>query len=168
MKIQRLFTKETTGPYFDIQWEKRVSEIRNKDGSRVFHMDGVIVPSFWSQIATDIIAQKYFRKAGIPADKARSWEEFVPEGQRTLAGPSPLPGSEHDARQVFHRLAYTWMVWGKENKYFDTDADARAFYDELCYMLAHQIAAPNSPQWFNTGLFAVYGIEGPSDRKSVV
>ncbi|HQK33364.1 MAG TPA: adenosylcobalamin-dependent ribonucleoside-diphosphate reductase [Spirochaetales bacterium] len=162
MKIKRYYTTETSGPYFDIQWEKRVSEIRNKDGSQVFYMNGVVAPSSWSQIATDILAQKYFRKAGVPGDKARSWEAFVPEQQRALAGPSPVPGSEHDARQVFHRLAYTWMLWGKEGGYFDTDEDARAFYDELCYMLAHQIAAPNSPQWFNTGLYAVYGIEGPS------
>lgn len=162
MKIQRHYTTATSGPYFDIQWEKRVSEIRNKDGSQVFYMNGVIVPSSWSQIATDIIAQKYFRKAGVPANKARSWEALVPEDQRVLAGPSPVPGSEHDARQVFHRLAYTWMLWGKEGGYFDTNDDAKAFYDELCYMLAHQIAAPNSPQWFNTGLYAVYGIEGPS------
>lgn len=162
MKFERRFTKKGKGPYAGITWEKRTSEIRNPNGKLVFHMDSVIVPSFWSQIATDIIAQKYFRKAGIPADKARAWEAFVPESQRQLAGDSPIPGSEHDARQVFHRLAYTWCAWGRKAGYFDSDDDEKAFYDELLYMLAHQMAAPNSPQWFNTGLHSVYEIEGPA------
>ncbi len=162
MKFERHFTKKDSGPYRDIKWERRVSEIRNPDGKSVFKMEGAVVPSTWSQIATDIIAQKYFRKAGVPADKARSWEAFVPKNQHVLAADSPLPGAEHDARQVFHRLAYTWRIWGKSAGYFDTEEDESAFYDELLYMLARQIAAPNSPQWFNTGIHAVYGIEGPA------
>ena len=162
MKFERLFTTERSGPYEGIVWEKRLSEIRNPDGKAVFKMEGAIVPSTWSQIATDIIAQKYFRKAGVPEKEARQWEAFVPESQRSLAGESPKSGTEHDARQVFHRLAYTWMTWGSEAGYFDAEEDKRAFYDEVLYMLARQMAAPNSPQWFNTGLHAVYGIEGPA------
>jgi ribonucleoside-diphosphate reductase alpha chain len=162
MKFDRLFTKKESGPYKGIKWERRVSEIRNPDGKAVFRMEGAVVPSTWSQIATDIIAQKYFRKAGVPSDKARAWEAFVPKNQLDLAADSPLPGAEHDSRQVFHRLAYTWKIWGQEAGYFDTEEDAAAFYDELLYMLARQIAAPNSPQWFNTGIHAVYGIEGPA------
>ncbi|MBN1520672.1 MAG: adenosylcobalamin-dependent ribonucleoside-diphosphate reductase [Spirochaetales bacterium] len=162
MKIERRFTKAGKGPYEGITWEKRVSEIRNTDGRVAFRMDGVVVPSTWSQIATDIMAQKYFRKAGVPDDKADAWRAWVPEKQQAMAGPSPKQGSEHDARQVFHRLAYTWLLWGKKAGYFETEADEKAFYDELCYMLAHQMAAPNSPQWFNTGLHAVYGLEGPA------
>ncbi len=162
MKIERRFTKTGRGPYEGITWERRISEIRNLDGRIVFHMDGVVVPAGWSQIATDIIAQKYFRKAGVPEDRERSWEAFVPEEQRALAGPSPKPGSEHDARQVFHRLAFTWLEWGKREGWFDTEEDGRAFYEETCAMLARQMAAPNSPQWFNTGLHSVYAIEGPA------
>ena len=162
MKIDRLFTTAGKGPYEGIRWEKRVSEIRNPDGKAVFRMDGVIVPSTWSQIATDIIAQKYFRKAGVPGDKADAWRAWVPASQQGLAGPSPVAGSEHDARQVFHRLAYTWTLWGKESGYFDSKADEKAYYDEICFMLANQMGAPNSPQWFNTGLHAVYGLEGPA------
>ncbi|HTX72424.1 MAG TPA: adenosylcobalamin-dependent ribonucleoside-diphosphate reductase [Rectinemataceae bacterium] len=162
MKFDRLFTTEQSGPYEGIVWERRLSEIRNPDGKAVFHMEGAVVPSTWSQIATDIIAQKYFRKAGVPADRARNWESYVPERQRALAGDSPMPEAEHDARQVFHRLAYTWMTWGSEAGYFDGERDAKAFYDEILYMLSRQMAAPNSPQWFNTGLHAVYGIEGPA------
>ena len=105
MKIERLFTKKDTGPYRDITWEKRKSEIRNPDGRIVFKLDGVVVPSTWSQIAADILAQKYLRKAGVPEDKAEAWRAFLPKDQQTLAGPSPNAGSEHDARQVFHRLA---------------------------------------------------------------
>jgi len=162
MKIKRLFTKAGRGPYEGIEWEKRRSEIRNPNGTSVFSMDSVIVPSFWSPIASDIIAQKYFRKAGVPKDKALDWTKFVPSSQTTLSEADVGDDSEHDARQVFHRLAYTWCLWGRQANYFDTDEDEKAFYDEICYMLAHQIAAPNSPQWFNTGLHAVYGIEGPA------
>jgi ribonucleoside-diphosphate reductase alpha chain len=162
MKITRRFTKAGKGPYAQITWEKRVSEIRNPDGRVVFRMDDVIVPSTWSQIATDIIAQKYFRKAGVDPAKAELWRSFVPADQQVLAGPSPKEGSEHDARQVFHRLAYTWLLWGKKAGYFDSEADELAYYDETCHMLAKQMAAPNSPQWFNTGLHSVYELEGPA------
>jgi ribonucleoside-diphosphate reductase alpha chain len=160
MKYERLFTESGASPYKGIRWEKRRSEIRNATGEALFEEDTVIVPSFWSQIATDIIAQKYFRKAGVPADRIYAWMDWLGEGP----GEFPLPedGAEHDARQVFHRLAYTWMDWGQRSRYFDSEEDARAFYDETCYMLARQIAAPNSPQWFNTGLYAVYGIAGPA------
>jgi ribonucleoside-diphosphate reductase alpha chain len=182
MKIQRLFTDPLSGPYKGIIWEKRKSEIRTPDGKAIFQEETVIVPSFWSQIATDIIAQKYFRKAGVPADKIYAWKEWglpgehaggnLPEETETAGGKRGRAGdpgenlledgAEHDARQVFHRLAYTWMDWGRQNGYFDTGEDQRAFYDETCYMLARQMAAPNSPQWFNTGLYAVYGIDGPA------
>jgi ribonucleoside-diphosphate reductase alpha chain len=161
MKIKRKFTRPGEGPYVGIEWVKRMSEIRRTDGRVVFSMDDIVVPSFWSQIATDIIAQKYFRKAGVPAEKEGAWTVFVPESQRML-WKSRADGSEHDVRQVFHRLALTWTEWGENSGYFDSREDAAAFYDETLYMLAHQMAAPNSPQWFNTGLFAVYGIEGPS------
>ncbi|GHU17901.1 hypothetical protein FACS1894163_09340 [Spirochaetia bacterium] len=163
MKIERYFTEAGAGPYKDIIWEKRKSEIRNPDGKAIFLEETVIVPAFWSQIAADIIAQKYFRKAGVPKDKIYAWKEWggAPGAKDPGAG-LPEDGAEHDARQVFHRLAYTWMDWGRQNKYFDSEADEKAFYDETCYMLAHQLAAPNSPQWFNTGLYAVYGIDGPA------
>ncbi|GHU82634.1 vitamin B12-dependent ribonucleotide reductase [Spirochaetia bacterium] len=163
MIIKRLFTESESGPYKDMVWEKRKSEIRNPDGKAIFSEDTVIVPSFWSQIATDIIAQKYFRKAGIPADKRYEWRKWASEpGPEDPGKELPEDGAEHDTRQVFHRLAYTWMDWGQQQGYFESPGDAKAFYDETCYMLAHQIAAPNSPQWFNTGLYAVYGIDGPA------
>ena len=139
MKINRYFTSAKGGAFEGIEFVPRTSEIRNPDGSRVFHMEGVMVPSSWSQVATDIIAQKYFRKAGVPQSES---------------------GGETDSRQVFHRLAGCWRYWGEKHGYFDTDDDAQAFYDELCHMLATQKAAPNSPQWFNTGLYYAYGIEG--------
>jgi ribonucleoside-diphosphate reductase alpha chain len=141
MKIDRYFTTAKGGAYEGIEFTPRTSEIRNPDGSRVFHMEGVMVPSSWSQVATDIIAQKYFRKAGVPRTDGSE-------------------GSETDSRQVFHRLAGCWRYWGEKHGYFDSNEDAQAFYDELAYMLATQKAAPNSPQWFNTGLYFAYGIEG--------
>ena len=164
MKVQRFFTDCESGPYFDIVWERRKSEIRNPNGKAIFSEDTVIVPAFWSQIASDIIAQKYFRKAGVPKDKIYEWKKWAKMGNNPEDPGNTLPedGSEHDSRQVFHRLAFTWLEWGRKNNYFDSQEDENAFYDETCYMLAHQFAAPNSPQWFNTGLYSVYGIDGPA------
>jgi ribonucleoside-diphosphate reductase alpha chain len=141
MEINRYFTKEGQDPYAGIAFEPRTSEIRNPDGSVVFRMENVMVPSHWSQVATDILAQKYFRKAGVPQADGSD-------------------GSETDSRQVFHRLAGCWRHWGEKFGYFDTESDAQTFYDELVHMLARQVAAPNSPQWFNTGLHFAYGITG--------
>ncbi|OHD73328.1 MAG: ribonucleoside-diphosphate reductase, adenosylcobalamin-dependent [Spirochaetes bacterium RBG_16_67_19] len=154
MKIERRFTRAGRGPYEGLAFEPRVSEIRQPDGRLVFRQEDVKVPSGWSQIAADILAQKYFRKTGVPQEGK--------EGKAATSGTQPAKGGETDARQVFHRLAHTWTDWGRRNGYFDSDADAQAFYDELCYCLARQMAAPNSPQWFNTGLYAVYGIKGPA------
>jgi ribonucleoside-diphosphate reductase alpha chain len=123
VKIERKFTVEGKGPYEGIEWTSRTSEIRNTDGKAVFFMEGVVVPSSWSQIATDIIAQKYFRKAGIPAEKAGAWNSFVPESQRSLWKKGKADHGETDARQVFHRLAFTWTQWGKGAGYFDSEAD---------------------------------------------
>lgn len=136
MKFTRKYSRDGQ-PYHDIKFVERTSELKNEDGSKASRVISVTVPDFWSQIATDILAQKYLRKAGVPET-----------------------GMETDARQVFHRLAGCWADWGMKHKYFDTEADKAAFYDEVCYMLAHQMAAPNSPQWFNTGIFWAYGITG--------
>jgi len=171
MQIKRLFTEAGKDPLSSIKFVKRKSEIRNPDGSLVFKMDDVSVPENWSQVATDILAQKYFRKAGIPKLLVKAKEEGIPEWLRPSVEDKErleaLPEddrytSERDARQVFHRLAGCWTYWGWKGKYFNTEEDARAFYEELVYMLANQFAAPNSPQWFNTGLNWAYGITGPS------
>ncbi|HET8578166.1 MAG TPA: adenosylcobalamin-dependent ribonucleoside-diphosphate reductase, partial [Methylomirabilota bacterium] len=155
MKIVRRFTREAQSPYAGIEFDQRVSEIKNPDGSTVFRQEGILVPAAWSAVATDILAQKYFRKSGVP--------QLDPDGRPLLDKEGrPVLGGERDARQVFHRLAGCWSYWGEQHGYFDSQADARAFYDELCYMLATQVAAPNSPQWFNTGLHYAYGLTGPA------
>ncbi len=171
MKIERKFTRAGQGAYADIAFTTTASEIRNPDGSVVFRLDAVEIPAGWSQVAGDVIAQKYFRKAGVPAALKRVPEEGVPEFLwRSVADEAALAklpeearyGGETSARQVFHRLAGTWAYWGWKGGYFDSEADARAYYDEMRHMLASQRAAPNSPQWFNTGLHWAYGIDGPS------
>ncbi|MDR1389636.1 MAG: adenosylcobalamin-dependent ribonucleoside-diphosphate reductase [Treponema sp.] len=162
MKIQRYFTSPGQGPYQGIVWEKRRSEIRNPDGKTIFSEETLIVPRAWSQIAGDILAQKYFRKAGVPAEKAGDWQRWLPPLEASDIFPLPGDGAEHDARQVFHRLALTWLQWGTGKNFFDDEDDKKAFYDETCFMLARQMGAPNSPQWFNTGLYNVYGIDGPA------
>jgi len=171
MRIERHYTKAGQSPYDEIAFRLTKSEIRNPDGSVVFSLDGIEVPASWSQVAADVLAQKYFRKAGIPAHLTRVEEnavpsflwravpdeaalETLPKGERYL--------SEISAKQVFDRLAGAWAYWGWKGKYFDTEEDASAFYDEMRFMLAKQMAAPNSPQWFNTGLHWAYGINGPS------
>jgi ribonucleoside-diphosphate reductase alpha chain len=161
MEIQRRFTRSGESPYAGIGFESRTSEIRNPDGTVIFHQDNVVVPSHWSQIATDILAQKYFRKRGVPASAADAWTRGTAATTPAASDKAPAQG-EGDARQVFHRLAFTWTDWGRRHGYFSTPEDAQAFYDELCHMLARQMAAPNSPQWFNTGLHAVYGLRGPA------
>lgn len=152
MKINRLFTRKEKGPYAGMEFEKRTSEVRNVDGSSKFNME-VTVPASWSQVATDIIAQKYFRKTGVPQRDEKGKTILDDNG-------NPILGGETDARQVFDRLAGCWRTWGEKYKYFDSKEDADAFQDELAYMLANQMAAPNSPQWFNTGLHSAYGIAG--------
>ncbi len=150
-------------------WTLRSSRIADPDGRVIFEATEIEVPEFWSQVAVDILAQKYFRKAGVPAITKPVEEAGMPEWlQRRIPDHealSKLPEdqryiSEKSARQVFHRLAGTWTYWGYRHNYFATEEDAKIFYDELCYMLAHQIAAPNSPQWFNTGIHWAYGIDG--------
>lgn len=146
MHISRSFTKSGQDPLTGIPFVGRTSRITKLDGTVVFEAKDVMVPESWSQVAVDILAQKYFRRKGIDAAN----------------------GGEKDARQVFHRLAGCWRHWGQQHGYFDTPEDAQAFYDELVYMLANQMCAPNSPQWFNTGLHYAYGISGPAQGHSYV
>ncbi|KGJ19029.1 vitamin B12-dependent ribonucleotide reductase [Paracoccus sanguinis] len=171
MKIDRRYTTTETGAYGGIDFVTTTSEIRNPDGTVVFRNDAVEVPEGWSQVASDVIAQKYFRKAGVPARLKRVKEKGVPEFLwRSVADEAALAAlpegernvGETSARQVFDRLAGAWAYWGWKGGYFTTEADARAYYDEMRHMLARQMGAPNSPQWFNTGLHWAYGIDGPS------
>jgi ribonucleoside-diphosphate reductase alpha chain len=170
MRIERRFTKDTQSAYGGIAFRKALSEIKNPDGSVVFRLDNIDVPEQFSQVASDILAQKYFRKAGVPARLKRVEENNVPSFLwRSVADEAELAklpeneryGSETDARQVFTRLAGTWTYWGWKGGYFKSEDDARAFMDELSFMLATQRVAPNSPQWFNTGMHWAYGIDGP-------
>ncbi|MEX2424394.1 MAG: vitamin B12-dependent ribonucleotide reductase [Acidimicrobiia bacterium] len=154
LRIERQFTTEDNGAYDQIEWSHRDSRIANPDGSVVFEMTDAEIPAAWSQVAADIMVSKYFRKAGVPqVDSA---------GNPVLEDGNPVTGPEQSAKQVFDRLAGTWRWWGEKHGYFATATDADAFEDELKYMLATQMAAPNSPQWFNTGIYHSYGIAGPA------
>ncbi|MFY0618758.1 vitamin B12-dependent ribonucleotide reductase [Shimia sp.] len=164
MKIQRRFTKTGQDAYADLDFVTTESEIRNPDGTIVFRLENVEVPNSWSQVASDVIAQKYFRKAGVPAKLRKVREKGVPEflWRSAPANDDVELGGEISAKQVFDRLAGAWTYWGWKGGYFSTEEDARAYFDEMRYMLATQRAAPNSPQWFNTGLHWAYGIDGPA------
>ncbi|WFU52189.1 adenosylcobalamin-dependent ribonucleoside-diphosphate reductase [Bradyrhizobium pachyrhizi] len=182
MRIDRLFTAGVNSPYDKIKFKRATSEIKNPDGSIVFRMENIEVPEHWSQVAIDVLAQKYFRKAGVPFALQKVAELYVPEWlQRSVPAAEVNEyevklGSETSAKQVFDRLAGCWTYWGWKNGYFapegtkkgepfkirDAEANALAFFDELRFMLAQQMFAPNSPQWFNTGLHWAYGINGPA------
>ena len=163
MRVSRHYTQDGNDAYDGITFRKATSEIRNPDGSVVFQQHDINVPASWSQVACDIIAQKYFRKAGVAEELVAVEEADVPSWlwKKQPAERSATTG-ETDACQVFDRLSGTWTYWGWKGGYFDAEADARAYFDEMRYMLATQMAAPNSPQWFNTGLNWAYGIEGPA------
>ncbi len=171
MRIERRFTVEGRSAYAGIEFRKATSEIRNPDGSVVFRLEDVNVPASWSQVACDVLAQKYFRKAGVPARLKKIEENSVPSWLwRSVADEDALAdlpederyGGEMGGKQIFDRIAGTWAYWGWKGGYFDGEADAQAYYDEMRHMLASQVAAPNSPQWFNTGLHWAYGIDGPA------
>ena len=171
MRIERRNTTSGQSPYAGIDFRLTTSEIRNPDGSVVFRLENVEVPEFWSQVASDVLAQKYFRKAGVAARLKKVEEETVPSwlwrSVPDTAALADLPEaqryvSELSAKQVFDRLAGCWTYWGWKGGYFgSSEEDAQAFYDELRFMLAKQMVAPNSPQWFNTGLHWAYGVDGP-------
>ena len=155
LEFSRRFTKDNVSPFDQFEYDYRDSVIKNPNGEKVFEMNNVEVPKQWSQIATDILAQKYFRKAGVPQ----------PDGSL---------GRETTVKQVAHRMANCWRVWGERYGYFATEKDAQVFYEELVYSILNQACVPNSPQWFNTGLHESYGITGgaqghyyvdPTDKK---
>jgi ribonucleoside-diphosphate reductase alpha chain len=155
LRITRRFTEAGSDPYSQLEWSRRNSKITNPDGSVVFEMADAEIPAKWSQVASDIMVSKYFRKAGVP--------QFDEDGNQIVdQDGNPVTGPERSAKQVFDRLAGTWSHWGEKGGYFSSTEDAEAFEDELKYMLAAQIAAPNSPQWFNTGLNWSYGLTGPA------
>ena len=155
LSVSRVFTSPGRDPLEDITYEKRVSRIKNTDGSVVFEMEGAEIPASWSQVATDIVVSKYFRKAGVPQYDAQGAVLKNEKGE-------VITGPERSVKQVIRRLAGCWRSWAEKYGYFETTQDAQAFEDELSYMLVHQMAAPNSPQWFNTGLHHAYGITGPA------
>jgi ribonucleoside-diphosphate reductase alpha chain len=170
MKFRRTYSTPAD-PYAGLTFEPRTSRIVNPDGSVIFEAKEVMVPTEWSQVAVDVLAQKYCRKAGVPRATKPVPEEGVPEWLwRSEADEIALEayerkdqfGAERDSREVFGRMAGCWTYWGWKNNYFDSEEDAKAYHDEMCSMLARQIGAPNSPQWFNTGLHWAYGIAGPS------
>ena len=153
LKIPRMFTKTGENPLDVAEYTLRTSTIRNPDGSVVFELKDIEVPKGWSQVATDILSQKYFRKAGVPQTDENGMPKLDENGK-------PVLGSERSVKQVVRRMAGCWRFWGEKYGYFASEADAQAFEDEIAYMLLYQYAAPNSPQWFNTGLAYAYGIEG--------
>ncbi len=141
LKFERHFTQEGVNVFDQFKYELRSSVIKNPTGESVFEMHDVEVPEGWSQVATDILAQKYFRKAGVPQADGST-------------------GGERSIKEVAHRMADCWRDWGFKYGYFDNEKDAQVFYEELVYSIMAQHAAPNSPQWFNTGLATAYGIKG--------
>lgn len=159
--IERYFTTPGLHPFETVTWEKRTSRITNEKGAIIFEMTDVEVPSTWSQLATDIVVSKYFRKAGVPQTSADG-------ALLTDVSGAPVLGPERSVKQTTARLAGAWRWWGEHYGYFASSEDAEIFELELIYMLIHQLGSPNSPQWFNTGLAWAYGITGPAQGHSYV
>ncbi|MDP6661398.1 MAG: adenosylcobalamin-dependent ribonucleoside-diphosphate reductase [Candidatus Thalassarchaeaceae archaeon] len=175
--IERRFTSVGEDPFDSFEWIEMDVEIRNPDGSMADSIEGVKLPSGFSGVPGKVCAQKYLRKAGVPKALRKVPEKEVPvwlqrsepdhERLQTVDAAQRM-GGETDGRNLFRRLAGTWTYWGWKYGYFASEADARAYFDEMCYLIASQRSAPNSPQWFNTGLHWAYGIEGPSQGHSYV
>jgi ribonucleoside-diphosphate reductase alpha chain len=169
--IERRFTSAGDDPFDGFDWITMDVEIRNPDGTIADAIEGVRLPSGFSGVPGKVCAQKYLRKAGVPVHLRKVTEDGIPiwlqrsepdhEKLQTLPNDERFTG-ELDGRQLFRRLAGTWTYWGYKHGYFASEVDARAYYDEMCYLIASQRSAPNSPQWFNTGLHWAYGIEGPA------
>lgn len=177
MQIKRHYTTAGDSPYNSLAFAKVTSEVRDFNGEAISEAVEFEAPESWSQVACDILAQKYFRRAGVASNLKSVKEDGVPDWLRRHAPDDSKPkkgkklfklGGETDARQVFDRMAGCWTYWGWKGGYFNAEKDAQAFYDEMRFMLASQIAAPNSPQWFNTGLHWAYGIDGPAQGHSFV
>ena len=175
--IERRFTTAGEDAFDVFDWIEMDVEIRNPDGSMADTVEGVKLPSGFSGVPGKVCAQKYLRKAGVPRHLRKVPEDGVPvwlqrstpdhERLQTLDAGNRM-GGETDGRELFRRLAGTWTYWGWKYGYFASEADARAYFDEMCYLIASQRSAPNSPQWFNTGLHWAYGIEGPAQGHSFV
>ena len=162
MELRRTFTQQGKSPYEGITFVRRTSRIANPDGKTIFEAQ-VIVPDTWDSVAVDILAQKYFRRKGCDFTRKGSvYHDPLAEAIRA-EGTLPIRGDvdfEMDLRETIHRIVGCWTDWGRGFSYFNDDDEAQAFYDEMSYMMAHQMFAPNSPQWFNTGLHYAYGITG--------
>ncbi len=155
LKVHRLFTTSERNPLKSIEYVNRTTKITKQDGSVVFEMKNFRTPESWSQNASDIIASKYARKAGVP--------QYDDNGKaiKDEKG-NVVTGAEKSAEQVIGRMTNCWRIWGENHGYFVDRESADAYEAEMAYMMIHQMAAPNSPQWFNTGLNSAYGINsGP-------
>ena len=151
LTITRHFTTAGDDPFASFTFVTRASRIGTTGGGSVFDMSAVEVPDTWDQVATDILASKYFRKTGVPQCDDTGAPRLDEAGNQVL-------GSETSIKQTALRLANAWRIWGERGGYFATPADAAAYRDEMAYMLTAQMAAPNSPAWFNVGIFEAYGI----------
>src|SRR5438552_669547 len=124
--VRRFFTIPGRDPFDEIEWEIRDATIPGKNGP-AFEQRGVEFPKFWSQTATNIVAQKYFR------------------------GRMSSPERERSVKQMIGRIVTTVGTWGRNDGYFASDEEAQTFEDELMAILVNQLAAFNSPVWFNVG-----------------
>ena len=161
LKIPRYYTKNNNDSYSMFEFVKKSSIIKNPDGSVIFEMHNIEIPKFWSQVAIDVLAQKYLRKAGVPQTDSNGKYLLDKEGNK-------ISGPETSLKQVVNRMVGCWRYWGEKYNYFASKEDAQAFYDEVSYTLLNQMCAPNSPQWFNTGLNWAYEITGPAQGHSFV
>src|SRR5207249_2770728 len=131
--VSRIFSQPGTHPFDEVQWDKRAAEITDDKNRIIFRQTDVLVPGFWSQLATNVVVSKYFY------------------------GEQGTSERENSVRQLIHRVCRTIADWGVADGYF-SKADGEIFYDELTWLCVNQYGAFNSPVWFNVGLYHQYKI----------
>jgi len=136
LKVEQFFSTPGTHPFEQLEWETRSAKITGDNGQAIFEQDNIEVPTCWSQLATKVVASKYFYGDG-------------ESGRR-----------ENSVKQLIHRVCKAIADRGRKDGYFSTNEDAEIFYNELVWLCVNQYGSFNSPVWFNVGLLDVYGVKG--------
>lgn len=163
MRVERYFTSEEQDVFACVNYRTISIEICHDVAAHRLCIPHFEIPQNWSDDAARHLAHQFARRKGVPEKTATIVEEGVPDWlQRHVPIPDTAMGGETSIKQMVRRLVGAWTYWGWNQGYFDTESDARAFYDEHCFLILTQRAMPAAPQWQNTGLNWAYGLSARS------